>query len=227
MPEFVVDFANEQPPEADGRLDAAAFHRNHAPIWSAIGPFLDDQSGDALEVGSGTGQHAVAFAGKTPAITWWPSDYNPNHLASIAAWRKHAGLANLRAPLSIDLGHPNWDRALTGEDGAPPERLLAIVCINVLHIAPWRVAENLLAGAARRLRQDGRLFVYGPFRIDGAHTAPSNAAFDANLRSQNPEWGVRDTGDLAALAGAHGLRIAERAPMPANNFTLVFARADS
>lgn len=226
MPEFVVDFANEQPPEADGRLDAAAFHRNHAPIWSAIGPFLDGQSGDALEVGSGTGQHAVAFAGRTPAVTWWPSDYNPNHLASIAAWREHAGLANLRTPLPIDLGRPDWDKTLTDADAAPLG-LLAIVCINVLHITPWRVTENLIAGAGRLLRPDGRLFVYGPFRIDGAHTAPSNAAFDASLRSQNPEWGVRDIDDLTAVAGTHGLRIAERTPMPANNFTLVFARSIS
>ena len=221
MPEFVVDFSNTGPPaEADGRLDAAAFHRNHAPIWSVIAPFLDGRAGDALEVGSGTGQHAVAFARQSPAVTWWPSDLNANHLASIAAWRADAALSNLRAPLRLDLGDPRWDAG----DAAPPANLVAIVCINVLHISPWRVSENLLAGAGRLLRPDGRLFVYGPFRRDGAHTAPSNAAFDASLRSQNPEWGVRDTRDLAAVAEQNGLRLAEAVPMPANNFTLVFAR---
>ena len=219
MPEFVVDFAESGPPvAADGRLDAAAFHRNHAPIWSVIAPFLADRAGDVLEVGSGTGQHAVAFARQAPAITWWPSDLNPNHLASIAAWRTDSALANLRTPLRIDLGDPRWDTA------GLPQNVTAMVCINVLHISPWRVSENLLAGAGRLLRPDGRLFVYGPFRVDGAHTAPSNAAFDATLRAQNAEWGVRDTRDLAAVAATHDLSIADRVPMPANNLTLVFAR---
>jgi SAM-dependent methyltransferase len=200
------------------RLDAPAFHRNHGPIWSVIGPFLERASGDVLEVGSGTGQHAVEFARKAPEITWWPSDVDPQSLASIADWRAQAGLANLRAPLRIDLLDSGWDAA------CPFDRPVAIVAINVLHISPWRVSEHLFAGAARRLGPDGRLFVYGPFKVDGAHTAPSNAAFDATLRAQNAEWGVRDMGDLAALAGAHGLRIAETVPMPANNFTLVISR---
>lgn len=200
------------------RLDAPAFHRNHGPIWSVIGPFLERASGDVLEIGSGTGQHAVEFARKAPNITWWPSDVDPQSLASIADWRARAGLANLRAPLRIDLLDSGWDAA------CPFARPVAIVAINVLHISPWRVSENLFAGAARRLGPDGRLFVYGPFRVDGAHTAPSNAAFDATLRAQNAEWGVRDMGDLAALAAAQGLRIAETVPMPANNFTLLISR---
>ena len=128
-----------------------------------------------------------------------------------------AGLANLHAPLRIDLLDANWDAA------CPFDRLVAIVAINVVHISPWRVSENLFAGAARRLGPDGRLFVYGPFKVDGAHTAPSNEAFDATLRAQNAEWGVRDMRDLAALAAAHGLRITETVPMPANNFTLVIS----
>jgi SAM-dependent methyltransferase len=222
MPEFVVDFRESGPPAStDGRLDAAAFHRNHAPIWSVLAPFLTDRVGDVLEVGSGTGQHAVAFARQAPAITWWPSDLNANHLASIAAWRTDANLANLRAPLRVDLGDPQWDAG----DAGPRANLTAIVCINVLHISPWRVSENLLAGAARLLQPDGRLFVYGPFKRDGAHTAPSNAAFDASLRSQDPEWGVRDMRDLAAAAAPHGLRLAEPVPMPANNFVLLFSPA--
>ena len=121
--------------------------------------------------------------------------------------------------MRVDLLDDEWDSGLPMPNG-----LLAILCINVLHISPWRVAENLLAGAGRRLAPDGRLFVYGPFRRDGAHTAPSNAAFDASLRAQNPEWGVRDTGDIAAVAEGSGLRVADIAPMPANNLTLVIDR---
>jgi SAM-dependent methyltransferase len=220
MPRFVVEFGDDGR-SADGRLDAPAFHRNHAPIWSVIAPFVQECPGDVLEVGSGTGQHIVEFARKAPDIIWWPSDTNAKHLASIAAWRAHAGLPNLRAPLPIDLGEPGWDANAAGIETVVGRGLLAMVCINVLHIAPWRVTENLLAGAGRRLRPDGRLFVYGPFRRDGAHTAPSNAAFDASLRAQNTEWGVRDMGDIAAAAAGCGLRVAEIVPMPANNFVLV------
>ena len=221
MPEFVVEFGQGEEPPADGRLRGPPFERNHAPIWWAIAPSLQDRSGDVLEVGSGTGQHVVTYAARSPAITWWPSDIHPRHLASIAAWRAHAALANVPAPAPIDVLDPNWDAAVP-----TPNPLLAILCINVLHISPWGVTENLIAGAGRRLAPDGRLFVYGPFRRDGAHTAPSNAAFDASLRAQDPEWGVRDTADLAAAAAAHGLRIAECVPMPANNFTLVLVRND-
>jgi SAM-dependent methyltransferase len=223
MAKFVVEYGNVgKPPEPDGRLDGPAFHRNHDAIWSATAGFLSQQTGDALELGSGTGQHAVAFARQSPRLTWWPSDIYPSHLDSIAAWRQHAGLANLHAPQRIDLTDPHWtwvaDRKAGGE-------LTAIVCINVLHIAPWRVSQNLFSGAGRLLRGGGRLFIYGPFMRDGAHTAPSNAAFDATLRAENPDWGVRDVGDLSALAEAAGLTLAEIALMPANNLVLVFARA--
>jgi SAM-dependent methyltransferase len=217
MPGSGVDFG--QGAEPDCRLRGPAFARNHAPIWSAIAPFLQDRGGDVLEVGSGPGEHVVAYAGRSPAITWWPSDVDPRHLASIAAWRAHAGSANVQAPARIDLLDAAWDAALP-----MPGRLLAILCINVLHISPWGVTENLLAGAGRRLAPGGRLLVYGPFRRDGAHTAPSNAAFDASLRAQDPAWGVRDTRDIAAAAERCSLRIAEMAPMPANNFTLVIER---
>jgi Protein of unknown function (DUF938) len=100
-----------------------------------------------------------------------------------------------------------------------------MLCINVLHIAPWRVSQNLMAGAGRLLRPGGRLFIYGPFKRDGVHTAPSNAAFDATLRAENPDWGVRDVADLSALAQAAGLSLAQTVPMPANNLVLAFVRA--
>ena len=222
MAKFVVEFGKALPPAPDGRLDGPAFHRNHDAIWSAIVHFLGEQSGDVLEIGSGTGQHAVEFARRSPQLVWWPSDIYPSHLDSIAAWRRHAGLANLRAPQRIDLSDSDWTWHSDGQAGS---ELTAIVCINVLHISPWRVSQNLISGAGRLLRGGGRLFIYGPFMRDGQHTAPSNAAFDASLRAENPEWGVRDVPDLGALAAAAGLTLSETVPMPANNLVLVFARA--
>jgi len=222
--EYVVEFGKDgRPVEPDGRLDAAAFHRNHQPIWAVLEKFLAGKSGDVLEAGSGTGQHVVHFARHSPDITWWPSDLNEAHLKSIAAWRQHAGLANVRPPRRIDLSDPAWRDAMRDKGG--PERLLAIFCANVIHIAPWRVAEGLFTGAARLLRTEGRLLLYGPFKRDGKHTAISNAVFDTSLRERDPDWGVRDIVDLEALADRVGLALIETAPMPANNLILVFGRA--
>lgn len=223
MPQFVVDFASLGKTPEEGRLDAPAFHRNHEAIWSAIAAFMAGARGDVLELGSGTGQHAAEFARRAPQLTWWPSDILPSHLASIEGWRRQAGVANLRAPQRIDLTDANWTwRGDAGGSGA----LTAILCINTLHISPWSTSQNLIAGAGRLLRPDGRLFVYGPFKRDGAHTAPSNAAFDASLRAENPEWGVRDVADLNARAPAAGLTLVNITPMPANNLVLTFARAE-
>jgi len=223
MAEYVVEFGKDgRPADPDGRLDAPAFHRNHQAIWAVLQPFLAGKSGDVVEAGSGTGQHVADFARRSPEITWWPSDFNEQHLKSIAAWRAHAGLANIRPPLRIDLSDPAWCSQM--HDGSGPGELLAVFCANVIHIAPWRVAEGLFAGAARYLRADGRLFLYGPFKRDGKHTAPSNAAFDASLRDRDPEWGVRDIADLEKLAAGAGLVLIEIAEMPANNLVLVFAR---
>jgi SAM-dependent methyltransferase len=223
MAEYVVEFGKDgRPVEPDGRLDAPAFHRNHQAIWAVLQRFLAGKSGDVVEAGSGTGQHVVDFARHTPGIVWWPSDLNEQHLKSISAWRAHAGLANVRPPLRIDLSDPAWCPEM--HDGRGPAKLLAVFCANVIHIAPWRVAEGLFAGAARYLRADGRLFLYGPFKRGGKHTAISNAVFDSSLREANPEWGVRDIDDLEKLAASVGLELAEIAEMPANNLTLVFAR---
>ncbi len=220
MPRYVVEFGQDgTAPEPDGRLDAPAFHRNCRPIWSVLGDFLRDQTGDVLELGSGTGQHVIEFARHSPGITWWPSDVNDRHLRSIAAWSAHAGLANVRPPVRIDLVKADWGLQALGV----PTDLLAIICANVLHIAPWRVAESLFAGAAHHLAGNGRLLIYGPVTRDGAHTAPSNAEFDASLRGANPEWGVRDIGDLHRQAATEGLSLLEVIDMPANNVILVFA----
>jgi SAM-dependent methyltransferase len=223
MVKFVVEYGKSgtTPATADGRLDAPAFHRNHEPIWSALAPFLSTAQGDVLELGSGTGQHAAEFASRSPHLTWWPSDFQTTHLDSIEAWRNYSGLANLRAPQRIDLRDAGW----TWCDGK--DKLTAILCINVLHISPWHVAQHLMSGAGRLLKDGGRLFIYGPFKRDGAHTAPSNAEFDASLRSTNPDWGVRDVRDLDALAQAAGLSPAGITAMPANNLVLQFARAEA
>jgi hypothetical protein len=223
MAEFVVEFGKDgRPVEADGRLDAAAFHRNHEPIWAVLQNFLAGKSGDVAEVGSGTGQHVVHFARQAPGITWWPSDLNANHLRSIDAWRAHTGLPNLRPPLRIDLSDPAWCPEMN--DGRGPGELLAIFCANVIHIAPWRVAEGLFAGAGHYLGRDGRLFVYGPFKRDGKHTAMSNAVFDTSLREQDAEWGVRDIADVERLATGAGLVPVDTVQMPANNMILAFGR---
>jgi Protein of unknown function (DUF938) len=221
--EYVVEFGkDDRPVEPDGRLDAAAFHRNHQAIAAVLQPFLAGKSGDVVEAGSGTGQHVVDFARRFPEITWWPSDLNTQHLKSIAAWRAHAGLSNIRAPLRIDLSDPAWCPQM--HDGSGPGKLLAVFCANVIHIAPWRVAEGLFAGAGRYLRADGRLSLYGPFKRGGKHTAVSNAVFDSSLRERDPEWGVRDVEAVEQLAASAGLGLVEISEMPANNLVLAFAR---
>jgi len=222
--EFVVEFGRDgQPVEADGRLDAAAFHRNHQAIWAVLQRFLAGKSGDVVEAGSGTGQHVVHFARHTPEIVWWPSDLNEKHLRSIEAWRAHSGLPNIRPPLRIDLSDAAWCDAMHDHSG--PQNLLAVFCANVIHIAPWRVAEGLFAGAGRYLRPNGRLFLYGPFKRGGKHTALSNAVFDTSLRERDPEWGVRDVEALERLAADAGLALVETCEMPANNLILAFERS--
>jgi hypothetical protein len=223
-PRFTLDFGSTgAPAEADGRLHAPAFARNHEPIWDAIGSWLTGQSGDVLELASGTGQHVAAYAPRTPHLTWWPSDIdNAAHVASIKAWRDFTGAANVRDPQAIDLMEADWTVS-----GPSPGGLTAMLAINLTHISPWPATQNLIAGAGRRLTPGGRLFVYGPFMRDGAHTAPSNAQFDASLRASNAAWGVRDIAALAALGEAAGVPLVETVAMPANNFTLVFDRASS
>jgi hypothetical protein len=223
MAEYVIEFGKDgRPVEPDGRLDAPAYHRNHQAIRTVLERYLAGNVGDVVEAGSGTGQHVVDFARHMPEITWWPSDLNEQHLKSIEAWRAHAALPNIRPPLRIDLSDSTWSAEM--RDGNGPAKLLAVFCANVIHIAPWRVAEGLFAGAGRYLFAGGRLFLYGPFKRDGKHSAISNAVFDASLRESDPEWGVREIEDVEELARRAGLGLIEIAEMPANNLTLVFER---
>jgi SAM-dependent methyltransferase len=216
-----VEFRRDLASAGDGRLDAAAFHRNYAAIAEVLVDLLRSHTGHVLEIGSGTGQHAVAFARLLPGVTWWTTDIDDDHLRSIEAWRKQANLPNVMAPVRLDAGAADWKLE---ELGLPPWYTV-IFCANVIHIAPWRVAEGLFAGANRHLRAGGELHLYGPFRRDGVHNAPSNAAFDESLRRQNPEWGVRDTADLNALARRSNLKPWRVHELPANNAILTFQQS--
>jgi SAM-dependent methyltransferase len=174
--------------------------------------------GVALEIGSGTGEHVVCFAKAMPGLLWQPSDPDPASRASIAAWIAAEGLANVRAPVAIDVREAVW-----GVEGDAP--FGALISLNMIHIAPWQAVLGLLAGAGRLLRPDGILYLYGPFMRSGAHTSPSNAAFDADLKRRNPSWGVRDTDDLIREAAPHGLKLREVIEMPANNLSLAFVKS--
>jgi SAM-dependent methyltransferase len=172
------------------------------------------ERGTVLEIASGSGEHVIYFAAALPSLTWQPTDLDPVALRSIAAHRAAARLPNVRPALQLDASAASW----------PVEHADVIVAINMLHIAPWRAAEGLMAGVGRVLGPGGALYLYGPYKENGIHTAPTNTIFDESLRARNPEWGVRDVADLAELARAHGLSFAERVRMPANNLSLIFRR---
>jgi len=201
----------------DARRHAPSAQRNEAPILDVLRDVLP-ATGRALEIGSGTGQHIAAFAHAFRAIAWQPSDPFAESLASTAAWVADTGLDNLAAPLTLDVTTPDWPAALDGPCDA-------IVCINVLHITPWAVAEGLMRGAGRLLAPGGIVYLYGPYMRDGRHTAPSNAAFDASLRQRDPAWGVRDIADVTRCAEANGLALDRIIDMPRDNFSLVFRLA--
>jgi len=200
------------------RRSAPAALRNRDPILSELTRLLAG-AGRVLEIASGTGEHAVHFAAGLPHLTWQPTDRDADLRASVAAHRAAAGLGNLAAPLALDAAGAPWP--VEGEGAEPFD---AVFCANMIHIAPWAAAEGLLRGAGVVLRPGGRLILYGPFRRGGAHTAPSNEAFDARLRAEHPGWGVRDLEAVADEASPHGLGLEQVVDMPANNLLVVFAR---
>lgn len=205
---------NLMPAPPEDKRHAPATARNREPIAEVLARILPAR-GLVLEVASGTGEHAVWFAERFPDLTWQPSDPDPAALRSIAAWVEHAGLANVRPPVRLDALGAGW----------PVETANAIACINMIHISPWAATEGLLAGAARVLPPGAPLFLYGPYRRGGAHTAPSNEAFDESLRARNPDWGIRDLEAVADAAAAAGLALEEAVAMPANNFSVILRRA--
>jgi len=187
--------------------------RNKAPILEVLLRVLP-KAGTVLEVASGTGQHAAHFAKHLPGLMYLPTDVDPENLSSIAEWVREAALLNLLSPRALDVTSPDWN----------VPTVQAIFNANMLHIAPWECALGLFAGVRRHLAEAGVVVLYGPYRIGGAHTAPSNASFDASLRERDPRFGVRDLEAVVELANGAGLSLAERVEMPANNQTLVFAR---
>jgi len=195
----------------DARLYAPATARNRAPILDVLRRHLPLR-GLVLEVASGSGEHAVHFARAFPNLAFQPSDADPDARASIDAWRAELALPNMRPAIALDAAAAAW----------PIDAADAVLCINMIHIAPWAAAEGLVRGAARVLPPDGVLYLYGPFKREGRHTAPSNAAFDRGLRLQHLDWGVRDLEAVATLAQAHGFAPPAVEQMPANNLSLVF-----
>ncbi len=196
----------------DKRTSPAA-QRNLPAIAGVLAEVLP-ASGRALEIASGSGEHAVGFAAAFPGLTWQPSDADPEALASIDAWAADAGLANMRPALALDARAWPW----------PVTEVDAIVCINMIHIAPWDACLGLMRGAGALLGPGAPLVVYGPMKIAGEHTASSNADFDVSLRSRDPAWGVRALEAVAAAARDCGLELERTVAMPANNFSLVFRR---
>jgi SAM-dependent methyltransferase len=193
---------------------APATARNRQPILDVLRSRLP-ADGLVLEVASGSGEHVVHFAGVLRHLVFQPSDPSATARASIDDWAGASGLANVRPAVALDAEAPTW----------PVERAAAVLCSNMIHIAPWSAAIGLIAGASRVLPADGLLYLYGPYRRAGRHTAPSNDAFDRDLRERNAEWGVRDLEAVTELATAHGFEAPEIIDMPANNLSLAFRRS--
>lgn len=194
------------------KRQALAADRNVGPIADVLADWLPAK-GLVLEIASGTGQHALAFAGRFPILDWQPSDPDPEALASIEAWRSE-GAVNLMPPLRLDVRDADW----------PVGEADAILCINMVHISPWASALGLLDGAARLLGAGAPLILYGPWIVDGVDTAPSNLAFDADLKRRDPRWGLRNLSDFKAEAEPRGLIFDQCRAMPANNVMLLFRR---
>jgi SAM-dependent methyltransferase len=189
-----------------------AAERNKQPILDALVRILGAE-GTALEIAAGSGQHAAWFAAALSGWTWQPTEADARMLPALARRVDAAGLANLRAPLRLDVTAPHWPL---------DDRFDAIYCANMLHIAPWSACARLMQGAARQLRPGGLLVTYGPYLEDDVPTAPGNLAFDDDLRARHAAWGLRRLGDVAAEAQRAGLALRERHAMPANNLLLVF-----
>lgn len=208
----VVDKSRFYEAPAEGaKRSAPAALRNREPITDVLRDWLPAR-GLVLEIASGTGEHAVHFARAFPQLEWQPTDVEPAALASIEAWRASSGMANIRAPLSLDAASSDW----------PCDSADAVLSINMVHISPWASAVGLAEGAARILPAGGALILYGPWLKDDIATAASNLAFDADLRRRDPQWGLRRVEEFAAMASECGLDLVETRHMPASNLMLLF-----
>lgn len=210
---MTVDRFYEGQAGADARRSAPAAQRNREPIAEVLGDWLPNR-GLVLEIASGTGEHAVYFAQRYPALSWQPTDLDEGSLRSIAAWRETAGLPNVRAPILLDASAPAW----------PVERADAVLSNNMAHISPWAASLGLIAGSAQVLPSGGPLILYGPWLKDDIETVQSNRDFDADLRRRNSEWGLRRVENFAEAADASGLALDDYRRMPANNLMLLFRK---
>lgn len=201
-------------PLPDGRQAAPAAERNKAPILEVLRRVLPTR-GLVLEIASGTGQHVVHFAKALPQLSWQPSDPDPENRRSIALWSRAEEAGNVLPPLDLDVCRQPWP--ITSAD--------AIICINMIHVSPWAATQALVEGARAVLPREGVLFLYGPYRRHGRHTAPTNEAFDADLRAHDPAWGLRDVEEVEKVGNGAGFALSETVAMPANNFSLVFRKA--
>jgi len=199
----------------DRRRFSESTARNRGPILTVLERVLAKDA-EVLEIASGAGEHAMSAARAMPRVLWQPSDPDPDSRASIAAWIAHEGLTNVLPPLAIDVRTDDWGVDQTFD---------AIVAINMIHIAPWEATPGLFRGAGRLLRPGGVLFLYGPFKRDGVHTAPSNEAFDQWLKQRDPAFGVRDLDDVTRVGEKNGLTFRETVAMPANNLSVVFVKS--
>lgn len=202
-------------------IDAGEVEKRHAPATvrnrDAISDVLETvlpASGKVLEVASGTGEHVIHFAQRFPDLVWQPSDYSDASLPSIAAWVAEAGVTNVHPAVQLDASSPDW----------PEQQADAILCINMIHIAPWAATIGLMAGAGRLLRAGAPLYLYGPYLRDGVETAASNLAFDQSLKERDPDWGLRDLSAVTALASEQGLHLDRVIEMPANNLSVIFRK---
>ncbi len=195
------------------RRHAPATLRNRDPILAVLRRVLPAE-GTVLEIAAGTGEHALHFSSALERVSWLATDADPDAVESIAAWREEQGPPNLLAPMLLDVTSPRW----------PIGTVDALFCANMIHIAPWSACLGLLAGAGRHLAHGAPLVLYGPYRLQARHTAPSNEAFDRDLRARDPRWGVRDLDEVLDAAEHEGLAFEERVEMPANNQTIVLRR---
>lgn len=203
------------PPEADGRLNTPAAARNLEPILAVLTDHMP-QTGHAVEIASGTGQHCAAFEAAFPNIQWQPTDVVPERLASIDAWAEAAGARNMAPAVALNVEQPEWPFAAGSAN--------VLILVNLLHLISDTAAEAVFLGASRLLAPNGRFFVYGPFLRDGGFASNDDASFHASLRQQDREIGYKDAEDIAKIAAQYNMKVLERRDMPANNLMFTFEK---
>lgn len=197
-------------------LDFPATHKNGGVIGDVLAEvFCTDATLNLIEIASGSGQHAMTWGHRFPAWTFQPTDLEPQHLESIAAYTEYYGLKNVLPPLLVDTTN-EWPQ-VGNYDG--------VLAINLIHISPWEATLGLFNGAAKCLKARGKLFLYGAYRRDGEHTSLSNQSFDQSLQARDPRWGVRCLDEVTQVAESSGFRLERVVEMPANNLSVVFTRS--